>query len=100
MKNKTDPNSRPTKRPYSPPHERQVGSIEPPKNNVQLIHNVPTWTPPPPYQPLTYQYAYLPPPYVPNPMWGLPPVTPSFGRQTECEPCTCQDQKLTYTAIT
>ena len=27
-------------------------------------------------------------------------VTPGFGRQTECEPCTCQDQKLTYTAIT
>jgi hypothetical protein len=27
-------------------------------------------------------------------------VTLGFGRQTECEPCTCQDQKLTYTAIT
>jgi hypothetical protein len=27
-------------------------------------------------------------------------VTPGFGRQTECEPCTCQDQKLTYTSIT
>jgi hypothetical protein len=27
-------------------------------------------------------------------------VTPGFGRQTECEPCTCQDQKLTYTVIT
>jgi chromosome segregation ATPase len=27
-------------------------------------------------------------------------VTPGFGRQTECEPCTCQDQKLTYTTIT
>jgi hypothetical protein len=27
-------------------------------------------------------------------------VTPDFGRQTECEPCTCQDQKLTYTTIT
>jgi hypothetical protein len=27
-------------------------------------------------------------------------VTPGFGRQTECEPCTCQDQKFTYTAIT
>jgi hypothetical protein len=22
-------------------------------------------------------------------------VTPGFGRQTECEPCMCQDQKLT-----
>jgi hypothetical protein len=27
-------------------------------------------------------------------------VTPGFGRQTECEPCTCQDQNLTYTTIT
>jgi hypothetical protein len=27
-------------------------------------------------------------------------VTPGFGWQTKCEPCTCQDQKLTYTAIT
>jgi hypothetical protein len=27
-------------------------------------------------------------------------VTLSFGRQTECEPCTCQDQNLTYTTIT
>jgi hypothetical protein len=27
-------------------------------------------------------------------------VTPGFARQTECEPCTCQDQKLTYTTIT
>jgi hypothetical protein len=27
-------------------------------------------------------------------------VTPGFGTQTECEPCTCQDQNLTYTAIT
>jgi hypothetical protein len=30
----------------------------------------------------------------------VPNVTPSFGRQTECEPCTCQDQKLTYIVIT
>jgi transcription factor E2F7/8 len=29
-----------------------------------------------------------------------PFVTPGFGRQTECEPCTWQDQELTYTAIT
>jgi hypothetical protein len=27
-------------------------------------------------------------------------VTPSFKRQTECEPCTCQDQQFTYTAVT
>jgi hypothetical protein len=27
-------------------------------------------------------------------------VTPGFKRQTECEPCTCQDQLFTYTAVT
>jgi hypothetical protein len=27
-------------------------------------------------------------------------ITPGFGRQTECEPCTCQDKKFTYTTIT
>jgi hypothetical protein len=27
-------------------------------------------------------------------------VTPGFRRQTECEPCTCQDQLFTYTAVT
>jgi hypothetical protein len=36
--------------------------------------------------------------------WATPilfvDVTSSFGRQTECKPCTCQDQKLTYIAIT
>jgi hypothetical protein len=26
-------------------------------------------------------------------------VTPGFRRQTECEPCTCQDQLFTYTAV-
>jgi hypothetical protein len=26
--------------------------------------------------------------------------TPGFGRQTECELCMCQDQKLTYIVIT
>jgi hypothetical protein len=31
---------------------------------------------------------------------GKPPVTPGFRRQTECEPCTCQDQLFTYTAVT
>jgi hypothetical protein len=31
---------------------------------------------------------------------GQRPVTPGFGRQTECEPCTCQDQLFTYTAVT
>jgi hypothetical protein len=28
------------------------------------------------------------------------PVTPGFRRQTECEPCTCQDQRFTYIAVT
>jgi hypothetical protein len=27
-------------------------------------------------------------------------VTPGFRRQIECEPCTCQDQQFTYTAVT
>jgi hypothetical protein len=27
-------------------------------------------------------------------------VTPGFRRQTECEPCKCQDQQFTYTAVT
>jgi hypothetical protein len=27
-------------------------------------------------------------------------VTPDFRRQTECEPCTCQDQQFTYTTVT
>jgi hypothetical protein len=31
---------------------------------------------------------------------GGPGVTPGFGRQTEYEPCRCQDQKLTYIVIT
>ena len=30
--------------------------------------------------------------------WVL--VTPVFRRQTECEPCTCQDQQFTYTTVT
>jgi hypothetical protein len=32
--------------------------------------------------------------------FGLTSVTPGFRRQTECEPCTCQDQLFTYTAVT
>jgi hypothetical protein len=31
---------------------------------------------------------------------GSGSVTPGFRRQTECEPCTCQDQQFTYTAVT
>jgi hypothetical protein len=33
-------------------------------------------------------------------MWAKASVTPGFRRQIECEPCTCQDQKFTYTTIT
>jgi chromosome segregation ATPase len=33
-----------------------------------------------------------------TPPWS--PVTPGFRRQTECEPCTCQDQLFTYTVVT
>jgi hypothetical protein len=32
--------------------------------------------------------------------WSIASVTPGFRRQTECEPCTCQDQLFTYTAVT
>jgi hypothetical protein len=32
--------------------------------------------------------------------WTDQVVTPNFSRQTECEPCTCQDHKFTYTPIT
>jgi hypothetical protein len=31
---------------------------------------------------------------------GASAVTPGFRRQTECEPCTCQDQQFTYTTVT
>jgi hypothetical protein len=27
-------------------------------------------------------------------------ITPGYRRQTECEPCTCQDQLFMYTAVT
>jgi hypothetical protein len=67
------PINQPAKRPHSPSHERHVGSIESRKDNVQLIPNIPTWKPPPPYPHVSYQYTYLPPPYVPDQMWGLPP---------------------------
>jgi hypothetical protein len=35
-----------------------------------------------------------------NPPPVPPTVTPGFRRQTECEPCTCQDQQFMYTAVT
>jgi hypothetical protein len=81
VKKKASPSDRPAKRPRSPIHEqRQVKPIGPPHQSkemeghtVQLRPNIPTWTPPPPYPPMPYPYAYIPPPYVPNQMWGMPP---------------------------
>jgi hypothetical protein len=75
VKKMAEPINRTAKQLHSPPHERQVAPIESPKNNVQLIPNIPAWTPPPPYPPMMYQYTYLLPPYVPNQMWGMPPYT-------------------------
>jgi hypothetical protein len=81
VKKKASPSDRPAKRPHSPIHEqRQVRPIGPPHQSeemkghtVQLRPNIPTWTPSPPYPPMPYPYTYLPPPYVPNQMWGMPP---------------------------
>jgi hypothetical protein len=81
VKKKAGPSDRPAKRPCSPIHEqRQVRPIGPPHQSeemkghtVQLRPNIPTWTPPPPYPSMSYPYTYLPPPYVPNQMWGMPP---------------------------
>jgi hypothetical protein len=78
VKKKAGPSDRPAKRPRSPIHEqRQVRSIGSPHQSeemkghtVQLRPNIPTWTPPPPYPSMPYPYTYLPPPYVPNQMWG------------------------------
>jgi hypothetical protein len=38
--------------------------------------------------------------YIPEGVLHMKYVTPGFRRQTECEPCTCQDQLFTYTAVT
>jgi hypothetical protein len=81
VKKKADPSDRPTKRPRSPIHEqRQVRPIGSPHQSeemkghtVQLRPNIPTCTPPLPYPPMPYPYTYLPPPYVSNQMWGMPP---------------------------
>jgi hypothetical protein len=81
VKKKAGPSDRPAKRPRSPIREQcQVRPIGPPHQSkemeghiVQLRPNIPTWTPPPPYPPMPYPYTYLPPPYVPNQMWGMPP---------------------------
>jgi hypothetical protein len=80
VKKKAGPSDRPAKRPHSPIHEQhQVRPIGPPHQSeemkghiVQLRPNLPTWTPPPPYPPMSYPYSYIPPPYVPNQMWGMP----------------------------
>jgi hypothetical protein len=93
VKKKADPSDRPAKRPCSPTQERQrVRPIGPPHqsermtgHNVQLRPNILAWTPPPPYPPVPYQYRYMPPPYVPKQMWGMPhthfgcPSTPFGG---------------------
>jgi hypothetical protein len=81
VKKKADPSDRPAKRPRSPIHEQcQVRPIGPSHQSkkmeghtVQLRPNIPTWTPPLPYPPMPYPYACIPPPYVPNQMWGMPP---------------------------
>jgi hypothetical protein len=81
VKKMAGPNDRPVKRPRSPIHKQhQVRPIGPRHQSeemkghmVQLRPNIPTWTPPPPYPPMPYPYTYLPPPYVPNQMWGMPP---------------------------
>jgi hypothetical protein len=81
VKKKAGPSDRPAKRPRSPIREQcQVRPIGPPHRSeemeghtVQLRPNIPTCTPPPPYPPMPYPYTYLPPPYVLNQMWGMPP---------------------------
>jgi hypothetical protein len=85
VKKKAGPRDRPAKRPRSPIHEqRQLRPIGPPHQSeemkghtVQLRPNIPAWTPPPSYPPMPYPYTYMPPPYVLNQMWGMPPY--SFG---------------------
>jgi hypothetical protein len=56
-------------RPIGPPHQ----SEEMEGHTVQLRPNIPAWTPPPLNPPMPYPYTYIPPPYVPNQMWGMPP---------------------------
>jgi hypothetical protein len=78
VKKKVGPSDRLAKRPHSPIHEQhQVRPIGPPHQSeemkghtVQLRPNIPAWTPPPPYPSMQYPYTYIPPPYVPNQMWG------------------------------
>jgi hypothetical protein len=72
VKKRVGLNDRLAKRPHSPSRKRHVGSIESPKNNVQLIPNIPVWAPPPQYAHVPYHYAYPPPLYALNQMWGMP----------------------------
>jgi hypothetical protein len=45
-----------------------IGKME--GHTVQLRPNLPAWTPPPPYLPMTYPYTYIPPPYAPKSNMG------------------------------
>jgi hypothetical protein len=81
VKKKVGPSDRPPKRPRSTTQEQQqVRSIAPPLqsertegHNLQLRPSVPPWAPSPPYPLVPYQYTYIPPPYVSNQMWSMPP---------------------------
>jgi hypothetical protein len=81
VKKKAGPSDQSAKRPRSPIREQyQVRPIGPPHQSekmeghtVQLRPNIHTWTAPPSYPPMPYSYTYIPPPYVPNQMWGMPP---------------------------
>jgi hypothetical protein len=81
VKKKASPSDRPAKRPRAPIQEQQqvrpIGAPYQSENTeahtIQLIPNIPVWTPPPTYLPMSYQYTYVPLPYAPNQMWGMPP---------------------------
>jgi hypothetical protein len=81
VKKKANPSNRPAKRPRSPTQKRQqIRPIGPSHQSekteghtVQLRPNVPAWTPPLPYLPMSYQYTYIPSPHAPNQMWSMPP---------------------------
>jgi hypothetical protein len=55
-------------RPIRPSHQLK----ESVHNDIHLRPNVPTRIPPPPFPPVSYQYAYLPTLYVSNQMWAMP----------------------------
>jgi hypothetical protein len=76
VKKKAGPSDRPAKQPRSPIPEHQLEKpIGPPHqlkkmegHTVQLMPNIPAWTPPLPYTPMPYSYKYISPPYVLNKM--------------------------------